>query len=420
MTSHANARRPRVPLRHTALAQRARAILVFAAVAAGNRTASGQRPQDARGELAREKLTMKSVVRVDLARGTAVLPLHRGSVGGKTMWYVITDVSDRAEARRLGVNFAPRLANSSNGCPGCVQMVRSSDPLFGRETLEFPGGVDFAPTRVLVPGPTGFPPVRVAPGASGDSLYSPLVRMREGGPVYNAPIVATGDGAFDVDTHANTGDRVMAIDTRAMTVELLLVRAFSHGQDILYLSFETSDPLSATIERGTLAPGLGLLPFANASDHPMGARDAIFAFANGQTGAMSPPAQGLNHVIIDGRQAVDASVHQGGVVEALRAGGDAHNVLDFFPTLSDAHQAELYTPMWDLHVVAWSKDAVARKANVAQKDANQIRQLAARGMITNPGGVPQGSANIVVNCPVVGFLDAPPRAPQAAKPRNQP
>ncbi len=34
--------------------------------------------------------------------------------------------------------------------------------------------------------------------------------------------------------------------------------------------------------------------------------------------------------------------------------------------------------------------ANAQEANVAQKDANQIRQLAARGMITNPGGVPQG------------------------------
>lgn len=394
-------------------------LLCALAVAVVPDDAHAQRPQDIQGELPRAKLTMTSVVRVDLAHTSAVLPLHRGNVGGKPVWYVITDASSEAEAKRLGVNFAPRLANASNGCPGCVQQLQSSDASFGQGTVNFPGGVDFSPKRELVPGPMGFPPVRVAPGATGDSLYSPLVRT-SAGTVYNAPIVASGDEPFDVDTHTNTGDRVLGIDTKAMTVELLLVRAFSHGKDILYLSFDTSDPLSATIERGTFAPALGLLPFANASDHPMGARAAIFAFANGQTAMASPPAQGLNHVILDGRQTADASLHGGGVVEALAAGGDAHNVLDFFPTVADRRMALLYSPMWDLHVVAWSKDAVARKLNVAQKDANQIRQLAARGMVTNPGGVPQGSANIVVNCPVVGFLDTAPREPQAPKPPNQP
>jgi hypothetical protein len=91
-------------------------------------------------------------------------------------------------------------------------------------------------------------------------------------------------------------------------------------------------------------------------------------------------------------------------------------VLGSFPTLRDERLRELYTPMWDLHIAEWSADAVAKGQNVAQRDANQIRQLAERKIVTNPGGARLSSANFVVNCPVFGFANEPPTEDQAPRP----
>jgi len=360
-----------------------------------------------------DQLTITSTLDINLTKSFATLPLYRGTFEGVSVWYVITDVSDAALAEELGLNFAPRLANISNGCPGCAQQVESTDPVLGRGEVAFTGTVDFSPERILVPGPgIGFPPMGGQPGAVAGMNYSPFVRIGTSSVVYNAPIVATGDGPFDVIEHTNTHDRLMGIDTDAMTADLLFVRAFSHGQDIFYLTFEASTPLQAVQERGTFAPVLGQTPFANASDHPDGARSAIFTFTNGQLGPTSPPAQGGGHVVKDGLLAETANLENAALLEALREGGDAHNVLDSFPTLDDPELAALYSPLWDLRVGVWSADAVAAGENVAQTDANAIRQLAAEGTVTSPGGVPLGSANIVITCPVLGFAEQAPAAPQ--------
>lgn len=37
------------------------------------------------------KQTIQSAQRVDLTRDFATLPLHRGTAGGETVWFVITD-----------------------------------------------------------------------------------------------------------------------------------------------------------------------------------------------------------------------------------------------------------------------------------------------------------------------------------------
>jgi hypothetical protein len=372
---------------------------------------------DSAGDLPKNKLTMQSVMRVDLDNGIATVPLHKGTFNGTSVWYVRMDVSDADLARDLGLNFAPRLANASNGCPACVQTVESTDPVLGRAPVEFAGTVDFSPTRMIIPGPTGFPPLQAQPGSVAGPGYSDLVRVAGSSVVFNAPIVAVGDGPFDVTTHTNTLDRVMAMDTETMTVDLQFVRAFSHGQDIFYFTFGSSGALSATLERGTFVPVLGTLPFANDDENPKGARSAIFTFTNGKRGETSPPAQGLMHVLLDNPPG-DLSVENTALLESLRRGGDAHNVLGSFPTLRDPRLARLYTPMWDLHIAEWSAEAVANGTNVTQTDANQIRQLAAKGIVTNPGGGMLGSANFVVNCPVLGFADEAPTTPQAADPKQ--
>ncbi|MBA3559277.1 MAG: hypothetical protein H0W30_11825 [Gemmatimonadaceae bacterium] len=368
------------------------------------------------GQLERSKLTMTSVTNVDLEINVARVPLFRGTYQGARVWFVRMDASDSIMAATLGLNFAPRLANSANGCPACVQTVQSTDPVLGRADVQFAGTVDFTPMRVVVPGPTGFPPIMALPGSVAGPGYSDLVRVGTGAVIFNAPIVAVGNGPFDVsEAHTNTLDRVMAIDTVAMTVDMQFVRAFSHGKDIFYFTFGSSGALSATLERGTFVPVLGTLPFANDDENEMGARAAIFTIANGMRGAVSPPAQGLAHVILDNPPG-NLSLQRLDLLRSLARGGDAHNVLGAFPTLRDNRLRRLYSPMWDLAVIEWTADVVARGENHAQPDANLIRQLAVAGHLTNPGGAFVSSANFVVNCPVLGFAFDPPTEDLAPRP----
>ena len=198
------------------------------------------------------------------------------------------------------------------------------------------------------------------------------------------------------------------------------VRAFSHGKDILYLSFEASSAAGAVFDRTTFAPGLGLSPAPDRSRDPMTARSAIFAFTNGARGRSSPPAQGLDHVIADGLNYKDLSLRNRDVLAALRAGGDAHNVLDSFPTLSDPAQRALYSPLWDVNTGVWSDAAVAAGRNTAVTDANQIRQLAVQGLVTSPGGTPLRSDRFILNCPVIGFMDDAPTGDVVPPPPGQP
>jgi len=368
------------------------------------------------GQLDRSKLTMTSVIKVDLDRNIARVPLFKGSYNGNTVWYVRMDVSDADLAQKLGLNFAPRLVNADNGCPACIQTVTSSDQIVGNAPVAFAGTVDFSPMRKLVPGPTGFPPLEALPGSVARPGYSDLVRVQGSNVVYNAPIIATGDGPFDVsEAHTNTLDRVMAIDTKNMTVDLQFIRAFSHGKDIFYFTFGSTGALSATLERGTFVPAMASLPFPNDDQNPMGARSAIFTFTNGKRGQNDPDAQGLMHVILDNPPG-NLSLDNPALLESLRMLGDAHNVLGSFPTLKDKRLRELYTPLWDLNIAEWNADVVARGENFAQTDANTIRQLAVRKFVTNPGGAMLSSANFVVNCPVMGFATTPPTEDQAPRP----
>lgn len=373
------------------------------------------------GMLPAERIFMTQVQRADLTTGVARVPLFKGRHDGTRVWFVRMDVSDSTLAARHGLNFAPRLVHADLACPSCVQMVQSSDPVPGTAEVTFAGTVDFSPARVLVPTPgTGYPPRTAQPGALGMTGYSDLIRVQGQTAVWNAPIVATGDGPFDVVTHANTADRVMAIDTVAMTVDLLFVRAFAGGRDIFYFTFSSSSALSATIERVAFVPAMGGIPFANDDENPQSARVALWAFENGKTGPGLPASQGLNHVIVDGRNEEDAHLGNAAVLEALRLGGDARNVLGTFPTFTDDRLRRLYVPIWDVFLTDWRPEVVQRGENVAQTDGNVIRQLAVRDVVTNPGGRMLNSSNVVVNCPPFGFADVAPTGPLAPRPPGQP
>jgi len=304
-----------------------------------------------------------------------------------------------------------------------VSRTSPSDPnlKFGEGVTHFKGAPDFSPTRVLVPGPTTLPATTATPGAVGGPGYSPFIRIAGSPVVYNAPIVATGDGPFDVTHHSNTGDRVLAITpagpagpgqfTQA-TADLLLVRGFDAGQPILYLSTEASDPLAAVLERATYVPALNKASFLGGDDALGSGRERIFPFLNGQTGANNPNAQGLTHLIKDGHATEDANLANTALLKSLRASGDARNVQGDFPTITDPRHSSPYSPLWDAQLGEWTAKAVAQGLNTRQTDENQILNLAATrpGLLTGPGGAPYGSAGFVINCPVIAFTAKIPSA----------
>lgn len=124
------------------------------------------------------------------------LPLHRGEFKGTSVWYILTDASTHGAADELNLNFAPKLDDAAIGRATCVQEVTlKPDPKDASSvaSVQVEGVPDFSPTRVLKPGPTGFPPVAAEPGAVGDAKYSPLMRVAGSTTVCNAPIVAAGD-----------------------------------------------------------------------------------------------------------------------------------------------------------------------------------------------------------------------------------
>lgn len=373
--------------------------------------------------LPRSKTILPSAVKVDLHDEYVRLPLHRGEFEGRTVWYVLTEASDQGAADDLGLNYAPKLANASIGCDSCVQDVRltgASGNTFGEATVHFAGIPDFSPTRVLTPGPTGFPPAKVAAGSVGDAKYSPFIRIAGSQTVYNAPIVAVGDGPFDVDHHTNTADRVLAIHPAAKnttpaqfhgaSVDLLLVRGFDSGKPILYISTDSSDETAAVLERSTYVPALNKVAFAGGDDFLGSVRERIFPFVNGQTGAHNAQAQGLAHLILDGHASEDASLKNTALLKALREGGDALNVQGDFPTLTENNRRAAYSPLWEAQFGEWTQKAIKAGLDIRQTDEFQILKLAAErpDLLTGPGGSTFGSVKALINCPVIGYLTTEP------------
>jgi hypothetical protein len=79
---------------------------------------------------------------VDANTSTVTLPLYKGQlVTGETVWYVITDTTDKGNAEALGLNWSPKLTYSALGA-----RVANLGP---NNTLIFENGtVDFSPERI--------------------------------------------------------------------------------------------------------------------------------------------------------------------------------------------------------------------------------------------------------------------------------
>ncbi len=382
------------------------------------------------GLLPRDHLTEESAIQVDLSNETVRLPLYKGEAYGKTAWFILLDASDIGLAHDLGVNYAPKLANIGISCPACVQTVTIDSPTpaqnpFGQAVVHFQGAPDFSPTRIAVPGSNGFPLAKFQPGAVAGPGYSPFIRIAGSPVVYSAPIVATGDGPFDVVHHTNTGDRVLGIHIAPATapsgqyleswVDMLFVKGFDAGQPIVYLSTDAGQPLTAVLERATYVPALNNASYNGGDDFLGSARERLFGFINGQTGANNPQAQGFVHLVRDGHASEDASADNTALINALRNGGDLLNVFGDFPTERDPRHADAYSPLWDAQLGLWTDKAVKAGLNTRQIDEVVVFNLAATrpDLLTgiNPATgqpAPYGAQGVDINCAVIGFTDQAP------------
>jgi hypothetical protein len=381
------------------------------------------------GLLPRNKLTEESALQVDLSKETVRLPLYPGTANGKTVWYVLLDASDAGLAHDLGVNYAPKLANIAVSDPAAVQTVTLGSPTpqqnpFGPAAVNFAGAPDFSPTRIATPGPAGFPLAKFQPGSVAGPGYSPFIKIAGSDVVYNAPIVATGDGPFDVTHHTNTEDRVLGVHIAGPSkpgqfaeswVDLLFVKGFDAGQPIVYLSTDAGQPLTAVLERSTYVPALDKAAFNGGDDFLGSARERLFGFINGQTGTTNPDAQGFVHLVKDGFASADASAANTAMIDALRNGGDLLNVFGDFPTLTDPRHADAYSPLWDAQLGLWTPKAVNAGLNTRQIDENQVFNLAATRPDLQTGvnpatgqPAPYGSVGVDINCAVIAYTASAP------------
>ena len=322
---------------------------------------------------------------VDAVHGTITLPLYLGHMKGsnKNVWYILTDVDDPNVAAELGLNFSAKLTFASNAARTAT--------LAADGTLVFDKGtVDFSPVRSIVPGPRGaeFPPASAQPGAVGDADYSPFVQVvNAGGVIYNAPIVAFGVDASQINfpdgnvDYSKVHDEVVTIDPVNQTVTINLINGFSFGRPVWYISMDTSIPLGAAIEHNTFAPLMQQLHLGG-DDSFSSPVERIFISTNGaESGACNnPQRQGLSADLADGHR--------------------PNNVLGGIPTI-----ALDYSPAWDAQLFEWTKDAIENGFRGQVREEFQILTFVQDGLITGPGGKAFGSSGFSINCPIAQRLD---------------
>lgn len=321
---------------------------------------------------------VKSAINIDLSNITAksvTLPLLQGwTAKGTKTYYIITESSDFADAKKLGVNFSPVLKNAI-GSQGVQEVTRAND---GK--INFKGTVDFSPVRVLIGSSKIFPPSTAIPGAVGDADYSPIIVLNS--IVYNAPQVANNSGVQD---------RVISIDYDAMTVKLLISDGFYAGRQFFYhLVTDASDPVPAAIENGIYAARLKNLPAFG--KNTLADKSALRGFAlvgNGPTGKDNPERQGLASTILDG-------------------GLEPINIFQQDP--QNDIQNSNYSPMWDAHVFLWTDAAIAAGKRVQIKTLEQVKSLLAAGLVVsdptatgpaNPTIAGLNNSGLIINCPVI-------------------
>lgn len=281
------------------------------------------------------KPLLTSAISLDAAAETITLPLQEGkTASGASTWYVVIDSSSRTDATKRGVNYAPALAKALG-----TKAVEKAHLDGG--AVVFPGTVNFAPKRVVVPSAEGFPPTKVAPGAIGDKLYSPLITTGDG-VVLDAPQIKNDTGQSDT---------VVGIDTAKKQVTLKLLRGFFAGTPVLYVRTDGSSTLVTSLEASTYTPNLDATPAA--------ATSAIEPVVNGPRGKRNPQRQGLQSAVL--------------------GEGDPLNITQSLPGGSN------YSPVWELHPVVWTDAAIKAGKQTQLTSTAKVATALKAGLVTSLG-----------------------------------
>jgi hypothetical protein len=337
------------------------------------------------------------------SQSVSTYPLYRGTSGGQQVDYVITDASNLWVARALGVNYAPKLAEAA----GTEAVQNSTSTIHSGNGINFPATVNFSASRNLQPDPkTGFPPITATPGPVGNSGYSPFVVVTFSGTrvVLNAPQLANSTGQ-----HPKLAS---PITSGSSTANLLETFGCFDDLSVHYVSFDSSNPVAATIENVTYAPAMGAAPSPGCADKAEGepgipgepgrathcSRESLAAFTNGITPLSNNQWQGLNNTLLT----FCGSLNGAGECEDNGFEISPFNILKGVPNPTQQFQ---YSPVWDTHLATWTAEAISQGIRIRVGNFNDVIQEAAMGYLTGPGGVAFGSS-FAINCPPVS-LDVP-------------
>jgi len=356
----------------------AEALLAKAAQESGRpsyseRTAVAFKPSD--------NVYVKSALAVDFTynRATVTLPLYRGlSPGGESVYYILTEASDFDVAKKLGINFSPKMKNVI-GTSG-AQPVTLNEGL-----IQFRGNVDFSPEYRVEPGnPDPFPPAVATPGAIADAQYSSMA-VTPSNVVLNAQIVHNASGSHD---------RLEEIDLANRTVTMSILDGFQGGRQYFYhLVTDVSADVPSVLEKGVFAPGLANIP-AFGRSLPTD-QSALLGF--------SPVLNGISDT--------STGQHQGFVASLANNGIDPINVFPYGPSNDDPSNSNNYSPLWDAHVSMWTDQAIAENKVRRITSFEDLQGLVESGLVTSASINPDGSGNpwlfglrptrAVINCPVI-------------------
>ena len=315
-----------------------------------------------------QRLFINSAIKIDITGRAVTLPLFAGrSSAGKT-FYVVTDSSDRDDATKRKVNYAPKLALAL-GTKAVEKVTVGTDGV-----LTFPGTVKFGLDRTVKPGPNGFPPDAATPGAIGDAQYSPLITT-DGKTVLNATQVANDSGQHN---------GIITIDKGAKQVTLKLLGGFTGGAKVVYLRLDASSPVVAALEESTLAANLDSAPGLGSNDPATSSRSAIVPIVNGAR-AGSADRQGLQSAVL--------------------GEGEPLNIQQTLPNdLS-------YSPVWDVTPAVWSDAAIAAARRKLLTSASEVIAAITTGDLGSGGAGPSNNslaglkaAGFISNCPTVALL----------------
>jgi hypothetical protein len=191
---------------------------------------------------------VKSALEVNFTYRSAfvTLPLFRGlSPRDEAVYYIVTDASDFDVARKMGINYAPKMRHAVGD--GAQRVTLDGG------VMRFRGAVDFTPEHLVVPGSPAapFPPRVARAGAVGDAEWSSMAVLPSG-VVLNVQVVHNPSG---------THDRVKSIDLQKRTVTLSLLDGFQGGKQYYYhLVTDVSEELPAALENGVHTPRLAKVP----------------------------------------------------------------------------------------------------------------------------------------------------------------